>query len=90
MEVSKPGKASDVEWQRPVDFQVGGRWREHLTAPSSALHYLLQRWPAERGVEHEEACRVCVAAMGSSAPPEEAREAFVKALLKAGLLHHER
>jgi len=70
-------------WRSPVFVRIGYGSSESVESASEALHYLIRRWPAERGEHYERALLECRRAADGLIPAEEAREAFTAAAIEA-------
>lgn len=72
-------------WPQPVLVRIGYGASEPVQSASEALHYLLRRWPAERGPCYDEAMQACTAASEGTVCADLAREAFLAAAVEAHL-----
>jgi hypothetical protein len=78
-------KATVGVWTAPVVVAFEPGRDEIVHGPEQALHYLLIRWPVQRGRRYEQACVVtamCVEGHGGLAL---AREAFIAGAVEAGI-----
>lgn len=75
-----------VEWVAPVYVRIGYGASESVKGPDEAFHYLMQRWPIDRGTKYDMACIVVANAVEKRASAEEAREAFIAAAIEARVL----
>ncbi|MCO5148476.1 MULTISPECIES: DUF982 domain-containing protein [unclassified Shinella] len=73
-------------WVAPVvvEFQPGRG--ETVHGPEQALHYLLIRWPVQRGLRYEQACIVTAMCVEGHHGLSQAREAFIAAAVEANIL----
>jgi hypothetical protein len=72
-------------WIAPVVVEMVAGHAETVHGPEQALHYLLVRWPLQRGTRYEQACVVtamCVEGLGGL---EQSRETFIAAAIEAGV-----
>ncbi|MDM9629555.1 DUF982 domain-containing protein [Rhizobium sp. S152] len=68
-----------ILWEVPVFVRIGNGVRETIDGPREALDYMLNRWPAERGQEYENAKSACRLAIQHYGSLEDARAHFVAA-----------
>lgn len=73
-------------WSVPVYVRIGYGASESINDTSQALHYLMLRWPTERGEKYHAACIACANAVERRGSAEKAREAFVAAAIEALVL----
>lgn len=72
-------------WQTPVLVRIGYGSSEPVQSASEALHYLLQRWPAERRPLDDVAQQACEAASEGDLQMQASREAFLAAAIEANV-----
>lgn len=75
-----------TEWVAPIYVRIGYGSSEAVRGPDEALHYLMQRWPIDRGNKYNMACIVVSNAVEKRASAEAAREAFIAAAIEAHIL----
>lgn len=75
-----------VEWVAPIYVRIGYGSSEAVRGPAEAFHYLVQRWPIDRGPKYDMACIVVSNAVERRASAEAAREAFIAAAIEAHVL----
>jgi hypothetical protein len=73
-------------WSIPVYVRIGHGAPETISDASQALHYLMLRWPTERGEKYQGACIACANSAEFLGSAEDAREAFISAATKAHVL----
>ncbi len=73
-------------WRQPVFVRIGNGFRDRITGPDDALDALNRRWPATQGAEYSEAKKGCIDALRQRGSAEVARDRFVEAAVKAGVL----
>lgn len=73
-------------WRTPVYVRIGFGSAEKIEGPNKALHYLMLRWPTERGLKYDQACMACANAVERTSSAEEAREAFIAGAIEASVL----
>ncbi len=73
-------------WTVPVVVAFEPGRGETVHGPEQALHYLLIRWPVQRGRRYEQACAVTAMCVEGHGGLSQAREAFIAAAVEAGFL----
>ncbi|WP_371878061.1 DUF982 domain-containing protein [Shinella zoogloeoides] len=79
-------KATVGVWTVPVVLAFEPGCGETVHGPEQALHYLLIRWPDQRGRRYEQACAVTAMCVEGHGGLSQAREAFIAAAVEAGIL----
>jgi hypothetical protein len=70
-------------FDRPVRFIHGTRLARLVANTDAALYFLEHKWPFVEGQAHQNAVRICKQVLGGKGTPQEARDAFVRALEEA-------
>lgn len=70
-------------WRAPVLVRIDHGASERVDGPSDAIHYLQNRWPAERGTYYSQAIADCKQAAEGMIPAEVAKESFISAAIEA-------
>ena len=73
-------------WHAPVEVRLSRDLSEKVEGASQALHYLMIRWPTDRGRHYEAACMISANAVQGKGSVEFAREAFIAAAIEARVL----
>lgn len=79
-------EAVDARWATPVYVRIGHGASEVITGPQKALHFLMIRWPTERGAKYTMAGIACANSVEGRGSPEVAKEAFIAAAIEASVL----
>jgi hypothetical protein len=78
--------SSENAWKIPVLIRIGHGSSEQVASPSSALDYMKNRWPHERGSNYQKAVKECQTAVDGLCAAESARTAFIAAALESYVL----
>ncbi|MGI2031110.1 DUF982 domain-containing protein [Rhizobium panacihumi] len=70
----------------PIYVRIGYGSSETVKGPDEALHYLMQRWPLDRGTKYDLAGIAVSNAVERRASAEAAKEAFIAAAIEAQVL----
>jgi len=77
---------SPSTWHQQVLIKWESGNIERISGPKAALRVLENKWPASRGVHYQTAKAACRGVIDRKCSAELARETFVEAATKAGLL----
>jgi hypothetical protein len=75
-----------VPWRSPVLIRIGHGSSEAVNNPADALHYMIHRWPQDRGNHYANVMRECKKAAEGLVAGEVAKEAFIAAAIEAYVL----
>jgi Protein of unknown function (DUF982) len=70
-------------WSKPVTFETDMARFRTIANTKEASRYLLGNWPGPRGPLYVQAQRVCLGVLAGRGTPDDAREAFVEALMES-------
>jgi len=70
-------------WSKPVTFEMDTARFRTIANTKEASRYLLGKWSGPRGPMYVHAQRVCLGVLVGRGTPEDAREAFVDALMES-------
>jgi ribosomal 50S subunit-associated protein YjgA (DUF615 family) len=77
---------NDKSFSSPVLISLGAMGLRLVSSAWEALECLKNQWPQQDGVEYRRATRMCRDALEGWMPPAKARQAFVIAAQRAGVL----
>jgi hypothetical protein len=77
---------SDKTFSSPVRISIGAMGLRFVASAWEALECLRNQWPQPEGLEYKRAVRICRDALEGWMSPAKARQAFVKAAQRAGIL----
>jgi Protein of unknown function (DUF982) len=72
-------------WSELVEFEASPGTHRIIGSTDEASLYLLNHWPVEGGEVYIEARKVCLDVLAGLRTPEDARSAFIAALVEAGM-----
>lgn len=75
----------DKKWSKPVVVNSPFLGELRVSDPFHAMTLLMEGWPAMAGPEFTRARIACSAALQGRVKPDEAREAFERAAVEAGM-----